>query len=390
MVHRLRKHYALYFLCLSSLLLTSCHHRHSQENTERCLRIGISYDPVSIDPRCTYLKKDVSLAKALYEGLIRERVSNDVILGIAEKYTVSNEGYVYTFNLRNTLWSNGDPLTAYDFEESIKQIHTKNLPISYHNLLYIIKNSKAIMEEGLPIEELGVKALDAKTLEITLEHPSENFIEMLAHPLFFPVHRSLREHYANPKNQHTYISNGPFSLSDVQPQKHLKMQKNIHYYDADKVKLDTLVFTIMSDSHTAAKCFRNNLIDVLGNPWIAKIPQEMLNNTPKEITHIHPVCSTSLLIYNLNMPVLQNKALRKALAYAIDKESLLPLLNSARIAHSFLPPELSEIHDQQVLSKEQREKKPENTLKKQNLLYQKKNSRNSLLFTLKNRAFFRS
>lgn len=113
----------------------------------------------------------------------------------------------------------------------------------------------------------------------------------------------------------------------------------------------------MSDSHTAAKCFRNNLIDVLGNPWIAKIPQEMLNNTPKEITHIHPVCSTSLLIYNLNMPVLQNKALRKALAYAIDKESLLPLLNSARIAHSFLPPELSEIHDQQVLSKEQREKK---------------------------------
>lgn len=194
MVHRLRKHYALYFLCLSSLLLTSCHHRHSQENTERCLRIGISYDPVSIDPRCTYLKKDVSLAKALYEGLIRERVSNDVILGIAEKYTVSNEGYVYTFNLRNTLWSNGDPLTAYDFEESIKQIHTKNLPISYHNLLYIIKNSKAIMEEGLPIEELGVKALDAKTLEITLEHPSENFIEMLAHPLFFPVHRSLREH----------------------------------------------------------------------------------------------------------------------------------------------------------------------------------------------------
>ncbi|WP_366223896.1 ABC transporter substrate-binding protein [Chlamydia buteonis] len=99
---------------------------------------------------------------------------------MAEKYTVSNEGYVYTFNLRNTLWSNGDPLTAYDFEESIKQIHTKNLPISYHNLLYIIKNSKAIMEERLPIEELGVKALDAKTLEITLEHPSENFIEMVA------------------------------------------------------------------------------------------------------------------------------------------------------------------------------------------------------------------
>ncbi|SGA17060.1 ABC transporter peptide periplasmic-binding lipoprotein [Chlamydia abortus] len=358
MVLRFSKHYAIYFLCFSSLLLTSCHHQQSPQNAGRCLRIGISYDPVSIDPRCTYLKKDVSLAKALYEGLIRECISHDhVILGMAETYTVSDEGYVYTFKLRNTSWSNGDPLTAHDFEESIKQIHTKNLPISYHNLLYIIKNSKAIMEERLPIEKLGVKALDEKTLEITLEHPSENFIEMVAHPLFFPVHSSLREHYANPKNPPTYISNGPFQLSDVQPQKHLKMQKNIHYYDADKVQIDTLVFTIMSDSHTAAKCFKNNLIDVLGNPWIAKIPQEILNNTPKEITHVYPVCSTSILIYNLNMPVLQNKALRKALAYAIDKESLLPLLNAARVAHSFLPPELSEIHNQKVLSKEQREKK---------------------------------
>ncbi|WP_375793491.1 peptide ABC transporter substrate-binding protein [Chlamydia sp. 12-01] len=356
MTNRSRKSYVICFLWLTNLFLISCHQQ-APQNEGQCLRIGISYDPLSLDPRCTYLKKDISLAKALYEGLSRERISEDhVILGIAENYTVSHGGTVYTFDLKDTQWSNGDPVTAYDFEESIKQIHTKNLPISYHNLLYIIKNSRAIMEEQLPIEQLGIKALNAKTLAITLEHPSLNFIEMVSHPLFFPVHASLREYYKNPKIKPVYISNGPFTLSDFQPQKHLIMQKNAHYYDVDKVKTDTLIFKVMSDSHTAAKFFKNNLIDVLGNPWIAKIPQEVLNNTPEEIKHVYSVCSTSILIYNLHMPVLQNKSLRKALAFAINKESLIPLLNSARIANSFIPPELSEIHNQELLNQEQREK----------------------------------
>ncbi|AAP05342.1 peptide ABC transporter substrate-binding protein [Chlamydia caviae] len=363
MTNRFRKYYAACFLSLASVFLISCHQQSSQD-IGKSLRIGMSYDPISLDPRCTYLKKDISLAKALYEGLVREHISKDhVILGMAKDYTVSQEGCVYTFNLRDTQWSNGDPVTAYDFEESIKQIHTKNLPISYHNLLYIIKNSKAIIEDNLPVEQLGVKALDVNTLEITLEHPSSNFIEMVSHPLFFPVHTSLREYYKNPQIKPVYISNGPFILSDFQPQKHLTMKKNPHYYDVEKVKIDTLIFKVMSDAHTAAKFFKNNLIDILGNPWISKIPHEMLHNTPDEIKHVYSVCSTSILIYNLDMPVLQNKALRKALAYAIDKESLIPLLNSARIANSFLPPELSEVRNQAALSKEQREEKAREYLK---------------------------
>ncbi|QVE49127.1 peptide ABC transporter substrate-binding protein [Chlamydia crocodili] len=388
MTNRFRKYCAIYFLSLASVFLISCH-KQSPQDMGKCLRIGIAYDPLSLDPRCTYLKKDISLAKALYEGLARERISNDlVILGIAKDYKVSHEGTVYTFDLKNTKWSNGDPVTAYDFEESIKQIHTKNLPISYHNLLYIIKNSKAIMEEQLPIEQLGIKALDSNRLEITLEHPSPNFIEIVSHPLFFPVHTSLREYYKNPKIKPIYISNGPFALDDFQPQKHLTMRKNTYYYDVDKVKIDTLIFKVMSDVHTAAKFFRNNLIDILGNPWVSKIPQEILNNTPTKIKHVYPVCSTSILIYNLEMPLLQNKALRKALAYAIDKESLIPLLNSARIANSFVPPELSEIHNQDVLGKEQREKKAQEYFKEaKTTLSEKELSELSLIYPQESGVF---
>ncbi|WP_348662653.1 peptide ABC transporter substrate-binding protein [Chlamydia vaughanii] len=357
MPHKTRKLYAICTLVLTSLLLASCHSAH-HKGEEACLRIGMAYDPLSLDPRCTYLKKDVSIAKALYEGLTRERIDRDtVILGVAENYTISKEGTVYTFHLKDTKWSNGDPVTAYDFEASIKQLHEKSFPITYHNLLYIIKNSKAIIDDLLPIDQLGVKSLDSKTLEITLEHPTTSFLEIVSHPLFFPVHKSLRDHYNNKKETPLYISNGPFSVQDIQLQTHLILKKNNYYYDTDKVKINKLVFKIMSDSQTAAKCFKNNLIDILGNPWVAKVPQEILNNTPEETKRIHSVCATSMIIYNLNKPVLQNKALRKALGYAIDKEAILPLLNSARIATSFVPPELSEIKTEQTLTKIEREEK---------------------------------
>lgn len=343
-------------LCVFTIFsITGCKSPIETRQQEKILRIGISYDPLSMDPRCAYLKKDVSIAKALYEGLVRECIDHQVLLGSADHYTISDDGKTYTFYLKKAHWSNGDPLTAYDFEASLKQIHEKQFPITYHRLIYSIKNSQAIIENNAPIEQLGIRSLDDTTLEITLEHPADDFLEVLSNPLFFPVHASLRDSYTQSSPSLLPISNGPFALEDFQPQKLLTLKKNPHYHDISKVHLDQIVFTVLTDARTASKCFANHMIDILGNPWIAKIPREIFNNSPEDMRHIHTMCATSMIIYNVQQPILQNKNLRKAINYSIDRESLLSLINSGRVATSFLPPELSKLTRQEHLTKEERE-----------------------------------
>ncbi|EPP35550.1 bacterial extracellular solute-binding s, 5 Middle family protein [Chlamydia ibidis] len=331
------------FLCFLFIPLASGCHQFKLATLQKELRIGMSYDPVSLDPRATYLKKDISIAKVLYEGISREKLSSgEVILGIADSYTLDESECTYTFRLKNTFWSNGDPLTAHDFEASIKQIYSKELSISQHNLLHTIKNSKRVLE-GEPIEILGVRAIEDYILEIQLENPIDNFLEILSHPLFFPVHKSLRERYCNSEKQTIYISNGPFIIREYLPQKHLIVEKNPYYHSEEKVKLQSIIFKIVSDPHTAVKLFKNNLIDILGNPWISTIPKEIFLHASEKERHIYPVCATSLLIYNLHTSALANKALRKAISYSIDKEALISLVNVGRIARSFIPPELSKL-----------------------------------------------
>ncbi|EPJ29561.1 bacterial extracellular solute-binding s, 5 Middle family protein, partial [Chlamydia psittaci 09DC78] len=110
---------------------------------------------MSLDPRSACLSKDISIAQALYEGLVRERSAHPE-LALAQYYTISSDQTVYTFYLKEASWSNGDPVTAYDFEESIKQIHKLEVACSSNFLLSVIKNSHAVMSKQLPVDTLGI------------------------------------------------------------------------------------------------------------------------------------------------------------------------------------------------------------------------------------------
>ncbi|AEB41895.1 peptide ABC transporter, periplasmic binding protein [Chlamydia pecorum E58] len=327
-----------------------------QQKLKNSLTIAMSYDPISLDPRSVYLAKDISIIKALYEGLTRE-TPEGAQLALAQSFTLSEDKTTYTFTLKPSKWSDGSPLTAYDFEESLKQLYTHTTLPSAHTLITTIKNSEKILENTLPLDSLGIRAKDPYTLEISLEKPLSYFLEILAHPIFYPVHKSLRESYTHNQKHLKHISNGPFTLSNYVPQQGLSLKKNPHYHESFSVHLDALEFKVVTDSRTALKLLQNHAVDLIGAPWSSALVKEAQNALPKDKVFSYPVFGTTMLIYNFEKPQLQSKALRKALAYAINKDAILQFVNLGKPAYSLVPPGLSQLKPPQELSIEERQEK---------------------------------
>ena len=166
----------------------------------------------------------------------------ELIPGAAESWTVSDDGTVYTFKIRaDAVWSNGDPVTAEDFVYSFQRLLTPETAAEYASMLYVVKNGEAINKGEMKPEELGVKAIDEKTLEVTLNAPTPYFLEMLTHQANYPVHRGsieeLGEEWIKPGN---LVSNGAFTLAEFVPNDHIKIVKNPNFHDAENVKLDVV------------------------------------------------------------------------------------------------------------------------------------------------------
>ncbi|MBQ8498389.1 peptide ABC transporter substrate-binding protein [Chlamydia sp.] len=339
-----KKLLAIAFIILAFGLTSCCR---KQEESKDILRVAISHDPMSLDPRQVFLSKDVSIAKALYEGLFREN-GNVPDLALAENYQLSQDGCTYTFFLKKTFWNNGDPVTAYDFEESIKQIYSQEIDCVTLRSLALIKNSHAVLTRKLPVKELGVHALNEHTLEITLERPCSHFVEVLTHPIFYPVHASLREYYKNKRLIRSFpiISNGPFMISHYEPQHFLLLNKNPLYYDQKNVSLSTIRLQIISDIHTATQMFQKKLIDLIGLPWTSSFPLEEQQVLDPENLCNYPVLNCSVLFCNMNNKPFNNPLLRAAFSLAINRETLLKIAGKGSVASSFVHPRLSQVPPQ--------------------------------------------
>lgn len=340
-------------LCLICLVCAVPSCTSAPQRGSDSLRIAMNHDPLSLDPRNVCLSKDISIVQALYEGLVREK-DGELQLSLAERYTLSEDGCTYTFYLKPTLWNNNDVLTAYDFEHSVKQIYQGNIQSTSLDLLSCIKNSNAVLHHQKPLDALGIKALNTLTLEITLESPIAYFLELVARPIFYPVHQSRREAGSQVAIT-SYISNGPFSVKEFSPQSHLVLTKNPLYYDQQSVHLKEIVFQIVPDEHTAIQLLQKNQVDWVGAPWVSSLPIEMMNMVPSDRIFSYPVLGTAVLMYNLERFPLNNSCLRKAIAYAIDKDAILKFVPCGETAYTFVHPLLSEMEHIKKLSKEERE-----------------------------------
>ena len=151
---------------------------------------GNSADPESLDPHKTSTVYEAHILRDLFLGLVTEDQNSETIPGAAESWTVSDDGTVYTFKLREgAIWSDGNPVTADDFVYSFQRLQDPATAAEYASMLYVIKNGEEVNTGKMKPEELGVKAVDDSTLEVTLKSPTPYFLEMLTHQAAYPVNR---------------------------------------------------------------------------------------------------------------------------------------------------------------------------------------------------------
>lgn len=284
---------------------------------QQTIYIAIPADPNSFDPRAVIDMQSQSILMPLFEGLIRLSKEHTLENAVADSYTINEEQTVYTFHLKKTYWSNGDPVTAYNFENAWKRILSPHFPTKAVFFFNVIKNAQKAKRGECPIENVGVTALDDYTLQVTLEHPATYFLELLTAPCFAPAHDENEAFFSSHQSSDVVISNGPFCFATWAPNHSITFKKNEHYWDKNNVVLDTLIFSIISDASTALHLFEQGKIDYLD---AQSIPIEAIPSLKKK-NMLRTVDSLKMewLFVNVNAFPVNNLHFRKALSLSIDR-----------------------------------------------------------------------
>jgi oligopeptide transport system substrate-binding protein len=280
--------------------------------------------PYSLDPRLGGDTHSIIVLKSLFEGLTRQGKDGHLALAVADSVNISQDLKKYTFHLRKSYWSNGDLVTAFDFEYAWKKVLSPDFKSSFAYLFGPIKNALAIKQGEIPLESLGVHSLDDKTLLIELEEPCPYFLELLSHVVFSPVNHRIDSIYPNwfTSEGTSYICNGPFYLFKSNPQwERFELTKNPRYWDSGAVQLDKILL-IKADAKTAFEMFKKDEIDWLGRP---AGPWDLSFSPYNEIVQSSSTYTVYWYVFNVQSYPFHNKNLRKAIAHVIDRKQLLAL-----------------------------------------------------------------
>jgi oligopeptide transport system substrate-binding protein len=300
-------------LCLTFSCQTSS--QPPRENRQ-ILRTCMMTDIPSLDPRTGTDMLSQGVVHMLHAGLAYLDREMKPRLDLASSYQASPDYTTYTFTLRECYWSDGSKITAHDFEETWKAALTPPYASTNTNLFYFLKNGKKANDGEVPFDQVGVKALDDKTLLVELEHPHPHFISVVINTVFSPVHHSLRHAPVDEKN---LISSGPFCLKSHSLHNQITLEKNPHYWDAESVHLDQIDYLVIKDPATALMMFEKGEIDWMGEPLTRLSTDALPDLKQKGLLRTLPAAGTQWLFFNTNKPPLNNVNIRKALAYAVDR-----------------------------------------------------------------------
>ncbi|KEK22984.1 peptide ABC transporter substrate-binding protein [Bacillus gaemokensis] len=270
------------------------------------------------------------------EGLYMPGPDDKPVPAAAESYKLSGDGKTYTFKLHDSKWSNGDPVTAHDFEYAWKRAVSPETASEYAHIMFDIKNAEKINKKELPIDSFGVKALDDKTLEIQLEHPVPYFLGLMGFATFYPQNQKVVE--AQGKNYGleaaNVVYNGPFVLSEWKHDASYKMKKNPNYWDNKNVKLNEINVNIVKDTSTAVNLFEGKQVDriIINSEFVDKYQKD--SSLKKKSRP-----SVSFFRFNQKNPLLANKNARKAISLAFDKKGVANTIlnNGSTPANALIP-----------------------------------------------------
>jgi oligopeptide transport system substrate-binding protein len=351
----------LVMLLVLSLVLTACGPKApAQEPTPgeepaaqepKVLRFAIGAEPPALDQQIATDTYAIMLGNHLYEGLVRVADNGRVTPGMAESWEISEDGLTYTFHLRDAKWSDGQPVTAKDFEYGIKRLLDPATASEYAFQGYYIENGEAYNTGKITDpSQVGVKALDDKTLEIKLAVPTGYFLALTNFISLFPVRQDFIEAqgtaYASEADKILY--NGPYILKEWKHEEGLVLEKNPNYWNKDAIKIDRVEIAIVTDSNTAMSMYEAGDLDFVGLP--AARVQEFVDKGEAKFYYDGAEFYFQFNVKGRNAEVGKftgNANFRKAFAYAIDRQNFVDavLKNGSDPATRYVLPLLAGVND---------------------------------------------
>ncbi|MDP3173100.1 MAG: peptide ABC transporter substrate-binding protein [Phenylobacterium sp.] len=330
-------------LAAAALLLAGCGGKVQRPDCSAgqvCLEYGNGSEPATLDPQSSSLIDEFAIIGDLMMGLTTDSPEAMPVPGMAERWETSADGLVWTFHLRDAKWSDGAPVTADDFVYAYRRILEPKTASVYAYLVFLLKNGQAVSEGKADPQTLGARALDPRTLELTLSHPAPYLPQLLKHTSFFPVPKHVVERYGDQwVRPGRYVSNGPYKLAAWRLGDYVQLVKNPLFYDAKNVCVDRVNFYPTTDSALAERRVQRGELDL--NTSFQSNRIDRLRKEMPTYVRTHPSLATSYLSFNTrDFAPFKDVRVRKALALAIDREFITSkLMRAGQIpAYAFVPP----------------------------------------------------
>lgn len=319
---------------------------------DQILKINLSAEPPTLDPAQAKDSQTNTVLKFLYEGLVRIDSDGKEAPGVAKDWDISPDGLKYTFNLNpDAKWSNGDAITAEDFVRSWERALKPETASPYAYQLYYIKGAEGFNRsvdetyKGTKItdfSQVGVKATDEHTLEVTLENPTPYFLGLTAFYTYYPVHASADTNDKFFTDYKNMIVNGPFVMDQYAKGQKIVVKKNDGYHAAADIKLAQIDMSLTNSSASELQAYKSGQLDYTGAPN-GEIPSDQIPSVKAELSDEFKatgIASTYYYQFNVNEAPFNNVKIRKAFAMAIQRQLIVDkVTQGGQIpAFGFVPP----------------------------------------------------
>lgn len=334
------KNSVLLLIALVACATTACSRRESvvaAGDRTQTLHVSIGGEPSELDPHVINAPPDFRVAYALFEGLLRaEPHTLEPQPGVAERWTISDDGRTYTFHLRaNAKWSNGDPITSEDFLFAFRRALSPALGSQYTVLFSAVRGAEAFAAGKLTdFAAVGFAAPDSRTVVITLAQPTPYFLSIISmNPVWYPVHRGTIEKLGRADQRGTgwtrpehFVGNGPFVLKEWRPNHGILVQKSPTYWEADRVRLQAIRFHPIDSVDSEERAFRAGQLHLTQSVPVARVAAYRAEKSPALV--ITPQLTARFITVNTTRSVLKDPRVRRALSLALDRRRF-----SERILH---------------------------------------------------------
>ncbi|RIE17261.1 peptide ABC transporter substrate-binding protein [Candidatus Cryosericum septentrionale] len=316
---------------------------------------NLATEPATIDPALSQGIPEANIILQVFDGLTRIDNKNMPQPAIAKSWTISKDLKTYVFTLRDAYWTNGTPVTAYDFEYAWKRALTPELAAAYAYQLYYVYGGEAfntsikvgskyyvqavdakgnpltkkvggkdvpvpdMAKEIDPSKNIGVRALNAKTLKVYLQSPTVYFLNLTAFPTLMPVCKAVvskNDKWASDVTN--FVTDGPFKVTQWSHNEKMVFVNNPTYWDKSKVKLTKITYYMVEDESTALSMFQSGQLDASATVPISELPKLVASGDAQ----ILPYLGTYYYMFNVTKKPFNDVRVRKALTLAINRKGI--------------------------------------------------------------------